>query len=200
MSQALTPVTPDPLSLVASALQAQVAALFPPASFELRTVPAALTLKVWTELMRRGPFVGLGWNGFEVTGPSPNGGGVSGTARFSLFLAVKNTLVASRYFGDANGLGLFSMVSVAAAGRGRWKMPGVGTVLVQKIEHGALDGGDESMAMAVLDLEVMGVVLDIGGAISGFTLGEFQQLAATYTSAATGETLVADNYAVGNWS
>ncbi len=90
------------------------------------------------------------------------------------------------------------MVAVAAAGLGRWKMPGVGSVLVQKIEHGGLDGGDDSLAMAVLDLDVLGVVLDIDSAIAGFTLAEFQQLAATYVQ--NGETLVADTYQVGNWS
>ena len=198
MSGALKPVLPDPLSKVTTALQAQIAALFPPASFELRMVPAALTVKSWSELFRRGPWVGLGWGGFTATGSLPTGG-ASGTARYSLFLAVKNAKgPAERYFGDAVGIGLMPMVSVAVGGLHRWKMPGVGSVLVSKVDHGALDGADESIAMAAIDLEVGGVALDVAGGIGGFTVGDFQKLAATYVE--NGETLVADNYPVGNWS
>lgn len=200
MSASLTPVSPDPLSAVATALLAQIGSLFPAASFEQRMMPAQLTLKNWTELSRRMPFVGLGWEGFTPTAPGTPGG-ASGTAHYSLFLAVKNANGAgARYFGDGVGLGLFAMASVAIAGLHRWKMASSGTVLVQKVMHGALDGADESIAMTVLSLDVVGVVVDIGGTIAGFTVADFKQLAATYTSALTGETLVADTYPVGNWS
>lgn len=198
MSGTLTPVLPDPLSKVGQALMAQLAALFPPASFELRVVPAPLTAKVWTELTRRMPFVGLGWNGFEATGPTPTGG-VQGMARYSVFLAVRNAKgPMERYYGDALGLGLFAMVSVAAAGLNQWKMPGVGSVIVTKVDHSSFDGADENMALAVLDIEVKGVALDVAGSVTGFTLSEFQKLAASYVE--NGETLVADNYPVGNWT
>ena len=197
MSAALTPVIPDPITNVALGLMAQLGALFPSGSFELRWVPAVLNVKTWSELFRRGPFVGLGWVGFEATNAASNGG-VSGTARFSVFLAVKNSAsVSGRYIGDTVGIGLFAMLSVALVGLNRWRMPGVGSVLVQKADHGALDGADESLAMAVLDVEVRGVVIDVSGAIGGFSVGEFQKLAASYVE--NGETLLADNYPVGTW-
>ena len=103
-----------PLHYIVDALQEQLKLVFPERLFTHDLMPGRLDKAEWERLVRREPFVGLGFLG--VPPRSDDGRVFEGTAQISVLLVTKNAgVVRARFFGDGLGPGLFEMLHVAIA-------------------------------------------------------------------------------------
>ena len=151
---ALTFANPGPLQLVGAALQARLALAFPPSLFTHALMPAKLTPQAWTELTRRVPFVGLGWGGLA---PSPiMSRQFRGVSRWTVFLVTRNGAgELGRYFGDAQGPGLFQMVQAGVVMLQGTNIAGLGTASVGEASNAVAEGWEGGGAViAAIDVEV----------------------------------------------
>ena len=185
MSGTLTAVLPGTLATIARALQGRLQLVFPLTLFQHGFVPAKVTAKEWGKLTTRTPFVGLGWN--DVAPASNAGRLFAGESVWTVFLTARNAgSIGARYFGDAQGPGLFTMAQVAAAVLHGFTIEGVGSVMVRRVANAFGEEWDDGQAIALVDVAVS-TVLDIPDAIGApDDLGLFKTLAATWNFATEG--------------
>jgi hypothetical protein len=151
---ALNFINPGQLQQLGTALIAQVQIAFPPTLFQFEVMPSKLTPQAWTALVRRVPFVGLGWNGVE---PAPDmGRGFRGVSRWTLYLVTRNSAgELGRYFGDAQGPGLLQMVQAAVVLLQGADIGGVGTAAVRSVANAVAEGWEGGNAViAAVDIDV----------------------------------------------
>ncbi|MDA8049966.1 MAG: hypothetical protein M0002_08170 [Rhodospirillales bacterium] len=172
-------VDPGPLSRIGRAVQARLQLVFPLAKFEQQFMPAKLGPAEWKSLMRRTPFVGLGWADVEANRDA--GRLFAGESRWSVFLATRNTgSVGARYFGDAQGPGLFPMVQAAVALLHGWTIPAIGTAMVSRAANVYAEGWEDEAAMAAVDFAVATEITVAGALTAPDDLGLFQKLGVTW--------------------
>lgn len=172
-----TLATTGPLHLAEAALMARLAEAFPPAQFALGHVPARLTQQGWSRLLRRTPFIGLGWRGVTL---DPQAGRLPrGEMQWSVFLAARHEASpAARLVGSPQGPGLFGLTQVAVARLHGLVIPDVGSVSVTGIDNATIDGwDDEGVAIAALSLGI-GFALDDPAGLAA--LDEFLRAGATW--------------------
>lgn len=191
-------INPGPLSLIGAGLQKQLQLAFPPAFFEFSFMPPRLTAQEWERLVRRTPFIGLGWNDVDAT---RNAGTLfKGESHWTVFVVVTNqSSVGARYYGDAQGVGLFQVVQAAIAVLNGHTVPGVGTCLVTKAANAYAEGWNkENIAMAAIDLAV-NVTMSPGATLIGpdVTPATFKQLGIGWEFAPNGEVVLADVFNIG---
>ena len=159
-------IDPGPLSLIAAALQSRLQVAFPPEFFEFELLPARLNAAEWTRLVRRTPFIGLGWGGLTA---AENGGALfKGNSVWTVFAVVSNQSGdKGRYLGDEQGVGLFQVIQAAVVVLNGLKIPGVGTCLVRAAENAYAEGWNkEHIAMAAIAVEV-NLTLSVRANVSG---------------------------------
>ncbi len=162
----LTMVSPGPLQLTGYALQQRLRLVFPERRFVHAWMPPRVGKEDWKRLLRRPPFVGLGWADADPIKQSPRL--FTGESGWTVFLVTKNQAGPEQlYRGDAQGPGLFDMVHAAIAILHGHSIPGVGTVSVVKAGNAFAENWDgDDTAMAAIDLRV-GLTLALADAVSG---------------------------------
>jgi hypothetical protein len=171
-------VSPDLLSQVARALTARLKSAFPTTRFQHDFMPPKPSQKEWGKLMSRTPFVGLGWN--NVKQNAPDSRLFDGVGAWSVFLVAKNLTPGSRYYGDAQGPGLFQMVTAAIALLNGFVIPDIGACLVINASNAFAEGWEDDSAIAIIDLAV-GTTISVSDALTApADLGDFEQLAITW--------------------
>ncbi len=186
-------INPGPLSLIGTALQAQLQVAFPPSYFEFSFMPPRLTAQEWERLVRRTPFIGLGWNDIDATN---NGGSLfKGESHWTVFAVVTNQAsVGGRYYGDQQGVGLFQVLQAAIAVLNGFTIKNVGTCLVKKVSNAYAEGWNkENIAMAAIDVAV-NLTLSPAATLVGpeMTPGTFKQLGIDWMFSPDGAVVLAD--------
>jgi hypothetical protein len=159
MPTTFDPVLAGPLHRQQQVLRARLELVFPPARFAHEMVPAKLSPSIWATLVRRKPFVGLGFTGF--TPRQESGRVLDGEAIWDLFMVVSNLRPAERMLGDAQGPGGFGMAGVAVLALHGMTIGGEepaaagGTVRVTGITNGFFEGdADDQSALIRIGLAV----------------------------------------------
>lgn len=141
-----------PLERIGRRARERLEIAFPPAKFQHAYMPSRVTPQIWGELLRRTPFIGLGW---AQLGPKPGtpAGEFIGAAAWAVYLVVRNPAgQAARLFGDRQGPGVFKMTRAAIAMLHGAPVPEVGTIQVLSAGHGFMDGYEkDDVSMAVVD-------------------------------------------------
>ncbi len=159
-------VSPGPLQRTGDALRDRLRLVFPETRFQFDVMPSRANKEDWKRLLRRTPFVGLGWAEIE---PMRNGPRLfTGASRWSVFLVTKNVAGARQlYWGDSQGPGLFDMVHAAIAILHGWSIPDIGPIAVAKAGNAYAEGWDgDDFGLATIDLDV-GLTLALADAVSG---------------------------------
>lgn len=148
-----------PIHTAAAAIAARLLAAFPASRFQHEVLPAAMNLKLMSELAsRRTPFVGLAYLGHRALPAS--GRMLSARLRFGVYLVASNPASRGRLLGDQHGPGLAQMVHAAIIGLHGWSIAaerdaGAGMIEVGDAEN--TDGSEwakDNCACASLTLEV----------------------------------------------
>lgn len=149
-------VRPGPIAAIGLALAERLKLAFPPEKFEHHFVPAKLDGAVWAKLLRRTPFVAVGFAAVEG-----NRGGSSslftGTTGWTIFLATRNERgPRERFFGDSMAPGALQMAQAAIVVLHGYRLlvdgVGVGTVNVQSAANSyAEDWKDDAVALVTLE-------------------------------------------------
>ena len=192
------PITPGPLAEIGRALQARLQLVFPVLRFQYDVVPAKITADIWKQLLKRTPFVGLGWNMIRKSGGDDTRL-FEGISSWSVFLVVKNpSSVSARYFGDAQGAGLFLLTQAAIGVLHGFTIPGYGSVQVSQAGNVYAETWDDDAAAVMLDLTV-GTTLPLPEVVSApGDLDEFAAMMAEWNFG--GADVLTDQIVVGNGS
>ena len=190
------PILPGPLTTIHRAILARLQLGFPLTRFQYAFMPPRLSQKGWNELLRRPPFIGIGWNSLEGGKDSRI---FEGRSRWSIFLATKNqNSIDGRYIGDSFGPGLFTMVQAAVGLLHGYVIKGIGNVEVTAVSNAYAENWDDDAAIAIVDLSI-GTTMALPDVVSApGDLGLFQQLFATWNLSGVDENT--DEFAVGNWA
>ena len=140
------------------AIVARLRLAFPEPLFQLSLLPPAPKKRDMDAIVTRKPFLGLAWTGMTID----NARVLKGNGKWVLILVAQNQRsVDERLKGDALGIGLFGMVSAAAGVLHNYSLADHGALSVASAD-GALieDWGDDSLAIAALDLTMPGLILD----------------------------------------
>jgi hypothetical protein len=190
------PIGPGPLAQTARALQARLQLVFPTSRFQHDIVPAKITPEIWKQLLRRTPFIGLGWNTVDNTG---DGRLFEGPGSWSVFLMVKNPAsVTARYFGDSQGAGLFLLTQAAIGVLQGYTIEGLGSVHVHRAGNVYAESWDDDAAAVIVDVSV-GTTLALPDLVSApGDLNEFSQMMAEWNFG--GADVLAEQLTVGDRS
>ena len=105
---------PGPIAAMGEAIAARLRFAFPPAKFSHDFVPARLDDPLWQRLLRRTPFVGLGFVQLEPHNSSSRA--FVGAAHWAVFLVTRNEAgPRPRFFGDKLAPGVLQMMQVGVA-------------------------------------------------------------------------------------
>ena len=117
-------------------------------------MPARVTPDVWKQLIRRPPFIGVGWPGFHTGNGSMSE--LNGNSTWNVHLVTVNQRgPAARYFGDDAAPGLFDLVCAGTAILHGYTIPGGGTIQVAQADCTYVEGyNDPNLAMATIELMV----------------------------------------------
>ena len=162
----LSLASPGPLQATGIALQERLRLVFPPRRFVHEWMPPRATKEDWKRLLKRMPFVGLGWSDADPI--KQVGGQFVGRSNWTVFLVTRNDAGArGLYMGDAQGAGLFDMVHATIGILHGYTIPGVGSVQVVKAGNAFAENWDgDGTGMAAIDLSV-GLNLNVADAVSG---------------------------------
>jgi hypothetical protein len=158
MSDWLYIVSPGPIVQIGEALAERLKLAFPPEKFSHEFMPAKLDAAQWNKLLRRTPFVGLGFSDIEPKHES--GSQFVGPVTWAVFLAVRNeSSPKARFYGDKLAPGVLQMMQVAVGMlQGHTLMCGatkLGTVgAVRAVNAYAEEWKDDQVAMVQLSLHV----------------------------------------------
>ena len=160
MSGTFDPVLAGPLHRQYRQLRARLELVLPPDRFAHEMVPARLSPSIWTQLVRRKPFVGLGFTGVRAKDASGRGG-LQSDALWDLFLVASNLRPAERLLGDAQGPGGFGMLHVAIYALHGFTIAGAepgeasGTVAVTGVTNSYFEGdADEQTVLIRVGLSI----------------------------------------------
>lgn len=154
MADDLRIIMPGPVARVGDGIAERLKLVFPEAQFEHSFVPAKLDGALWNKLVRRPPFVGLG---FLEMDPKPGSNTqFVGDVRWAVFLATKNAhSPRARFFGDKFAPGALQMMEVAIAVLQGWTLKGFGPCAVIGAANSFIeDWKDDTLAMTTLHLSM----------------------------------------------
>lgn len=146
---------PGPMDRFAAALEDRLKTVFPPTRFTMDWVPASPSQSQWLRLLRKPPFIGLGWTMID-----PVHGGAQrqfiGDITFTVLLAVSNEAgPRNRLLGDKMAPGVMTLAQVAAVILHGHTFADLGTAHVTQIAHASLDGFEaENLGMAQIMLKI----------------------------------------------
>ena len=144
----------NPITLQAAALEARLGVLFPASKFDFAYLPASLTVKAWTQALRRFPAVALQFAGLAVDAAS--GRLATITATWQVYLLTTNASgPKARLLGDALGPGLAGMMALAVAALHGLQVPDAGAATIGGVNTLGAEWLDEAVAAA-------GVTLNFG--------------------------------------
>ena len=147
-------LSPGPVADIGAALIARLTLAFPPEKFTHEFIPAKLDGSMWTRLLRRTPFVGLGFAGLA----EGHGGAdlFNGTSEWVVFLVTKNERGPfERFFGDELAPGALQMMQTAIGALQGLTIIGHGSVGVSSAANSyAEEWKDDALAMIQLSLTV----------------------------------------------
>ena len=168
--------------------------VFPTTRFQHDVVPAKMTPEIWKQLLRRTPFIGLGWN---AVSNQMDGRLFDGQSSWSVFLVLKNPAsVTARFFGDSQGAGLFLLTQAAIGVLNGFTIEGFGSVRVTQAGNVYAESWDDDAAAVIVDVSVS-TTLPLPELITApGDLNEFSQMMATWnfggTDVLTGQLTVGD--------
>ena len=148
-----------PIIEIGEAIAERLKFAFPPERFTHEFLPAKLDARQWDKLLRRTPFVGLGFADNEPKLDSSNH--FTGAVTWAVFLGTRNESgPRARFYGDKQAPGVLQMMQVAVAAlQGHTlKADGVklGTVYAVRAANAfAEEWKDDAVAMVQLGLSVM---------------------------------------------
>lgn len=181
MSEAVTPVSPllpGPLAEQGFAIAERLQLAFPPAKFQFKYLPANIDRAGWKEITQGNqPFIGLGFVGVSPTG---EGKVFEGVASWMLLVAIRRQgTPRSRFYGDAQGLGVLVMATAAASVLQGF-VAATGSVTIAKIANAVAEAWSDDSAVISLDLRIP-LQLPLAEAITKPDgLGIFEALATTW--------------------
>lgn len=121
-----------PLFALHAAIAGRLRLAFPVREFTHATMSARMTPAGWAELLRRTPFVGLGWVGIRPS--AANGKRFHASAQWTVALVNRNAAGPElRLLGDRHGPGQLGMIQVACMALQGLTIEDVGTVQVGEI-------------------------------------------------------------------
>lgn len=155
MSEAVTPVSPllpGPLAEQGFAIAARLQLAFPPSKFQFKYLPASIDRASWKEITQGNqPFIGLGFMGVSPTG---EGKVYEGIASWMLLVAIRRQgTPKSRFYGDAQGLGVMVMATAAASVL-QGCVAATGSITVGKIANAIAEAWSDDSAVVSLDLRI----------------------------------------------
>jgi hypothetical protein len=170
---------------------------FPPRLFMHAYMPSRVTPQVWTELLRRTPFVGLGW---AKLGPKPGtpANQYRAECTWSAFLVVRNPNgQEARMFGDRQGPGMFKMIRAAIAVLHGAALNGVGTLQVTDAGHGFMEGYEkDDISMGAVDF-LCDVNISLAGTLRGITAPALEEIGITWSFAGDAADALSDTNQTG---
>lgn len=114
MPETFSIAMPGPIAGMGLAIERRLKFAFPETKFSHDFVPARLDAAAWDKLLRRTPFVGLGFAQLEPH--SSSGRSFLGQAHWVVFLVTRNEAGAkARFFGDKLAPGVLQMMQVGVA-------------------------------------------------------------------------------------
>lgn len=158
MADGLTIVSPGPIIQIGEAIAERLRLAFPPERFSHEFMPAKLDAGQWVKLLRRTPFVGLGFSDIEPKQESSSQ--FDGPVTWAVFLATRNESgPRARFYGDKFAPGVLQMMQVAVGMlQGHTLKCGatkLGTVRAVRAANAyAEDWKDDQVAMVQLSLQV----------------------------------------------
>lgn len=163
-----------PLNAMAGALESRLRAFFPASHFDFGIVPARLTPQGWVRLVRRTPWVGLGWRG--VVPDQASGRLFKGKAEWTVFSVVKNEhSPRARLLGDSRGPGQLGVAQVAMACLHGHELRDIGNIEVTGAANLVAEAWTDEAA------EISGVNITVNFTLAGFVdLEDFLRLGATW--------------------
>jgi hypothetical protein len=177
----------------AAAIEGRLRTLFPAGVFDFAHLPAALTLRVWTQSFRRMPAIGLQFAGLNVDSKSGRIPRVS--VDWRVFLVTHNPAgAAPRLLGDTMGPGLAGMAALAVLALHGLTTPEAGTAAAGNLDTLGADWLDESVAAAGLALTFGPMLLIDPTAADG--LADFLRHGPTWAFGATDPALTAPPFPV----
>lgn len=158
-----------PLFAMQQGLQARLRAFFPASHFDFGIVPARLTPAGWVRLVRRTPWLGLGWRGIQ---PDPASGRMfKGKGEWTVFAVVKNEhSPLARLVGDSRGPGQLGVVQVAMLALHGFEIRDVGHVEVQGVANLQAEAWTDEAS------EIAGINISVNFALSQTPPDEFLRL------------------------
>ncbi len=189
------PITPGPLGLVARALQARLQLVFPVTRFQHDLVPAKVTAETWKALLKRTPFIGLGWNAVNEGGTLNE---FDGRSHWSVYIVLKHATVEGQFFGDAQNAGIFQLAAAAVGVLHGFTIPRLGSVLVTQAASIASEHWEKDAAAVLIDLSINTSLAVPDVVTAPGDLGEFERVMATWNAA--GEDVERDEFNVGDRS
>ncbi len=154
MSDAPAIVMPGPLGVIANGIADRLKLVFPERQFTHDFVPARVTPAVWKSLLRRPPFIGVGWLDLEVKNSTTRQ--INGGSQWAVYTAIANERgPRARYFGDNLAPGLFQVVGVASAVLHGHTIEGAGSIEVHRADPVYIEGfEDDNLAIAMITMGV----------------------------------------------
>lgn len=151
----LIPRSPGPLESVTLALRERLVLAFPEKQFDHQFVPPRVSKKQWDALLRRPPFVGIGWMDLE---PKRKAGAriFTADAVFNITLVTVNQGgVKPGLLGDTLAPGIMRMVGAALGVLHGYTFPDIGTATVTRISAATSDDWEnDNLFAASLDLSM----------------------------------------------
>ena len=151
----LVPLNPGPLETVAMALRDRLILAFPENKFDHQFVPPRVSKKQWDTLLRRPPFVGIGWMELD---PKRMAGARTFNAevQFTVSLVTVNQSgVKAGLLGDTLAPGIMRMVGAAIGILHGTTFPGIGTASVMRaVAATSEDWENDNLFAASLDVSI----------------------------------------------
>lgn len=143
-----------PINAMEEAITQRLRLAFPAKLFEIKRVPAVLTVNEFERVVTLAPFIGLAWMGLQPD--RDNGRQFQGVANWRLVLLVKaKSSLETRFKGDRFDIGLDAMIDVATVLLSGCSFDNIGTSTVTRAEAIYADGwGDSATVLAQVDFDV----------------------------------------------
>lgn len=146
-------IRPGPLGAIALGIRARLELAFPPAKFSFQWMPGRVDKKVWMELTRRMPMIGIGFTGLEAPQTTSF---YAGSSHWMVYLATRNSNGAEAVlFGDKFAPGQLQLAEVAASLLHGFLVPCEGMARVQEVANSYVeDYEDAGLSITAISLNV----------------------------------------------
>lgn len=155
----------DPFSASVVAIEQRLRLGFAADRWDFAVVPDPLSLDEFKGLVRRTPFLALGWR--QLNPDKDVGRRFSGAMGLRLTIVVKNPQSRARFLGDRLGPGLFPSIAGALALLNGFTIRGVGTLSATACAQAYAEGyADADCAIATIDLTMQIALGDVLGLLA----------------------------------